>query len=141
MEKTLVILKPDTVERKLIGKIITRFEEKGYNIKSLKMLQLDKDTAISHYDHINHLPIFNEIIEYIVSGPVILLILEGENVIKSVRNLVGKTSSFEAEAGTIRGDYGCHIYKNLVHASDSKESAEKEIKRLFPEYMELEKVI
>jgi nucleoside-diphosphate kinase len=134
MEQTLIILKPDAIEKKLIGKIISRFEEKGYSVVNIKMAKIDKKIAIEHYKHVSHLKHFNKIIDYIISGKVVILILEGYQVIKSVRNLIGQTKTVEALPGTIRGDYGNHDFKNLIHASDSKDSAKIEIDRFFSEY-------
>lgn len=133
MEKTLVILKPDAVKRKLVGEIISRFEKKNFTITSMKMMTIDKSTAHEHYSHVKDLPFFEEMISYMTSGPVVVLIIEGERVIDSVRNMIGKTSNFEALPGTIRGDFGYHRYENIIHASDSVKSAEIEIKRFFPE--------
>lgn len=131
MEKTLVILKPDAVERKLVGEIIRRFEDKNLNIVQMKMAILDRKTAEEHYSHIKSISIYDEMIDFIIGGPVVILIIEGEEVIKIVRNMVGKTSSIDSPPGTIRGDLSSHRYKNLIHASDSYENAEIEIKRFF----------
>ncbi|MCX7749798.1 MAG: nucleoside-diphosphate kinase [Clostridia bacterium] len=133
MEKTLVILKPDAVRRKLTGAIIGRFERKGCIISNLKMMTIQTETAKEHYHHVNALPFFKDMISYITSGPVVIMILEGEQIIKMVRNLVGKTSCIESSPGTIRGDFGFHSFENLIHASDSSESAEIEMRRFFPE--------
>jgi nucleoside-diphosphate kinase len=132
MEKTLVILKPDAVKRKLIGEIISRFEKKNYNILQLKVMNIDKALAEEHYAHIKAEPIFDDMINYIVSGSVVVLIIEGQNAIHTVRNMIGKTSSFDSIPGTIRGDYGSHRFENLIHASDSPESFETEVNRFFP---------
>lgn len=131
MEKTLIILKPDAVQRKLIGEITRRFENKNLNIIQMKMTNLDRNIAEEHYAHIRSLPIFEEMIDFIVGGPVVIMIIEGDNVIQIVRNMIGKTSSIDSPPGTIRGDLSSHKFKNLVHASDSIESAEIEIKRFF----------
>lgn len=133
VEKTLVILKPDAVRRKITGEIITRFEKKGYDIARLKKTTISKETAEEHYEHVKKMPFFADMIEYITSGPVLIMIIEGESAIKIVRSMIGKTSSLESAPGTIRGDYSCHPYENLIHASDSNESAEVEIKRFFTE--------
>jgi nucleoside-diphosphate kinase len=133
MEKTLVILKPDTVKRRLIGEIVSRVEKKYYNIVNMKMTLLTREVAEIHYAHVRTEPIFNEMIDFITSGPVVIMIIEGERVIQTIRNMIGKTSSFDSPAGTIRGDLGSHRYENLIHASDSVESSEIEIKRFFPE--------
>ena len=131
MERTLVILKPDAVRRKLIGEIINRIERKGYTISHMKMSRIPREAAEVHYAHVKALPIYEAMLDYFTSGDVVLLVVEGEQVIQTVRNLVGKTSTFDSPAGTIRGDFGSHRYENLIHASDSVESAEIEIIRFF----------
>ena len=131
MERTFVILKPDTVKRKLVGEIISRFEMKNFTITRLQMLLIDDATAEEHYAHVSSESIYPDMIRYITSGPVIAMILEGNRVIQTVRNMVGRTSSFDSLPGTIRGDFGSHRFENLIHASDSEESAELEIKRFF----------
>ena len=133
MERTLVILKPDAVERKLIGDITSRFEKRNFTITHIKMLRISRELAEIHYAHVKRQSIFEDMMRYITSGPVVALILEGERVISSVRNMVGKTNCFESPAGTIRGDFGMHRFKNLIHASDSPENAVEEIARFFPE--------
>lgn len=131
MEKTLVLLKPDAVRRKIVGEIITRFEKKNFRIAELKMMQLSKEVAETHYAHVRSESIYQDMIDFITSGPVVALIIEGDRVIQTIRNMLGKTSSFDSPPGTIRGDYGSHRFENLIHASDSPESAEIEIKRFF----------
>lgn len=131
MEKTLVILKPDTVSRKLVGEILSRFEKRDFKITRMEMTLIGRETAEEHYSHVRNEPIYEDMISYITSGPVVIAILEGNRVIQAVRNMIGKTSSFDSPSGTIRGDYGSHRYENLIHASDSEESAEVEIKRFF----------
>lgn len=133
MEKTLIILKPDSVRRKLVGEIISRFEKKNFTILHMKMMTIDEETASIHYSHVKGEPFFNDLIKYMTSGPVVAIILSGNKVIQAVRNIIGKTSSFDSLPGTIRGDFGSHDFENLIHASDSAESAELEIKRFFPE--------
>lgn len=133
MERTLVLFKPDTVKRKIIGELITRLEKKDFVITHLKMCQLEKETVESHYAHVKAESIYEDMIRFILSGPVVIMIVEGRNVIQSIRNMIGKTSSFDSPSGTIRGDYGSHRFENLIHASDAVESAELEIKRFFPE--------
>lgn len=131
MERTLVLLKPDAVKRKLVGEIVSRFERRNLRISNLKMLQISREVAEEHYSHVKHESIYKDMIEYIVSGPVVAMIIEGERVIQIVRGMIGKTKAYDSPAGTIRGDYGSHGYMNLIHASDSPESAEVEIKRFF----------
>jgi len=131
MERTLVILKPDTVKRKLMGEIISRFERKNFSIIAVKMLTIEPDTAEEHYGHVKSESFYADMIGFITSGPVLAMILEGNNIIQAVRSMIGKTSYLDSAPGTIRGDYGSHRFENLIHASDSAENAEIEIKRFF----------
>jgi len=131
MEKTLIILKPDAVKRKLIGKIISRFENKNFNIEEIKFCIIKKELVEIHYSHVKELSIYEDMLNYMISGPSMIMIIEGENVIQTIRNMIGKTKSSESNPGTIRGDYGSHKFENLIHASDSVESANIEIKRFF----------
>lgn len=135
MERTLIILKPDSVKRKLVGEIIRRIEQKDYTIASLKMINISREQAEEHYGHVRAKPFFGSMLDYITSGPVVVLIVEGYRVIEAVRNMIGKTVSVESAPGTIRGDFGSHKYENLIHASDSPDNAEIEIRRFFPELM------
>ena len=131
MQQTLILLKPDCLEKKVAGQVIGRFEEKGYEIKASKMLLLDDDLLREHYAHVAELPFFPEIASFMSSRPVLALILEGEKVIQGVRDLLGPTDSNAAPAGTIRGDLGTDKMKNVVHASDGENSAAAEIERFF----------
>lgn len=131
MERTLVILKPDCVRRKLAGEIITRLERKDFTISRMKIIQIDRNTALEHYAHVKNVPIFEDMIQYMTSGPSIVMIVTGYKAISIIRSMIGKTSVDQSEPGTIRGDYGCHRFENLIHASDSEESVEIEIKRFF----------
>jgi nucleoside-diphosphate kinase len=131
MERTLIILKPDAISRKLMGEILGRFEKRNFEITRMEMTVISKKTAEEHYAHVISEPIYDDMIRFITSGPVVIAILEGNRVIQTVRNMIGKTSSFDSPSGTIRGDYGSHRFENLIHASDSEESAEMEIKRFF----------
>ena len=131
MQKSLILLKPDCLEKKLVGEVISRFESKGYSITASKMIQLDNSLLEEHYSHVAHLPFFPEIASFMSSRPVMALILEGEDVISGVRDLVGPTDSTTAPAGTIRGDLGSDRMKNVIHASDSEDSAAAEIQRFF----------
>ena len=131
MEKTFVMIKPDGVQRNLIGKIISRFEEKGLKIAALKLMRLDEKTAREHYkEHVNK-PFFPGLLEYITSGPVVAMVLEGKNAVDEVRKMMGKTNPQEALPGTIRGDFGLEIGRNVIHGADSKESAQREISLYF----------
>ncbi len=131
MEQTLVLIKPDGVERKLIGRIIKRFEDRNFNIIKLKMLKIDKKLAEKHYEEHNGKEYFERIVNCMVSGPIVAMIIEGEGVIKAVRKMIGATNPLDAEPGTIRGDYGYTTPGNLIHASDSEESAKREISLFF----------
>jgi len=131
MERTLVLLKPDAVQRGLLGEIISRFERKGLKITGMKMMNLTDRLLDEHYAHLNHLPFFGEIKDFMMLAPVIAICLDGVNCVETVRRLCGVTKSWEAEPGTIRGDLGMSIQANLVHASDSLETAEKEVPRFF----------
>ena len=131
MAKTLIILKPDCLENKTAGEVISRFEKEGFEIRACKMVQLSSAVLKDHYAHVADKPFFPEIEEFMSSRPVVVLVLEGDNVIDRVRDLLGPTDSKAAEKGTIRGDMGTDMMRNVVHASDSPESAEAEIKRFF----------
>lgn len=131
MERTLVLVKPDGVKRGLIGEIISRFERKGFNIVDMKMLRMTKELAADHYAEHKGRPYYDRLIEYITSGPVVAMILEGEDAVNIVRMMIGKTSPSESLPGTIRGDFSLNITINVVHASDSLENAEREMKRFF----------
>jgi nucleoside-diphosphate kinase len=131
MEKTLILFKPDCMKKKLMGSVLSRFEAAGFSVAGCKMMQLDSAILREHYAHIADRPFFPEIETFMASEPVVAMILEGENVIDSVRELLGPTDSTQAPAGTIRGDYGETVMINVVHASDSPEAAEAEIKRFF----------
>ena len=133
MEKTLVLLKPDAVERRLVGRIISIYEEKGLNITALKMLKPDQDIVEAHYQEHKDKPFFPALVTYLTRGKVCALIIEGENVVNTVRKINGATDPAEAEAGTIRGQFALSKSENLVHVSDSVASAEREIKIWFPE--------
>ena len=131
MQRTLILLKPDCVKKSLVVPIIIRFESVGYSIIASKVVQLDDALLHEHYSHVADLPFFPEIAEFMSSCPVIALVLEGEEVIQGVRDLIGPTDSTIAPKGTIRGDLGTDRMKNMVHASDSPESALAEINRFF----------
>jgi nucleoside-diphosphate kinase len=130
-ERTLVVIKPDAVKRKLAGKIISRFEEKGFTIESLKSYSFSKAKAEEFYSAHSNKPFFNELVSFITSGPTMALILHGNNAIDTVRIMIGSTKSYEAVPGTIRGDLALNITDNVVHASDSYESFIKEAAVIF----------
>lgn len=127
MEKTLVIIKPDGVERNLIGSILNEYERNGLVIKNIKMLVADEELAKEHYDEHVDKPFFNDLVDYITSGPSCVSIIEGENAIERVRMINGATNPKEAQDNTIRALYGLEVSKNTVHASDSLKSAKREI--------------
>lgn len=131
MERTYIMLKPETVRRGLIGEIISRIERKDFKITNMKMMMLNEDILKEHYAHIADKPFFPEIVENMTSGPVVAMIVEGEDVVQGMRNIMGPTKWLEAPAGTIRGDYAKSTSENLIHGSDSVENAEIEIKRFF----------
>jgi nucleoside-diphosphate kinase len=130
-EQTLIVVKPDGFKRRLTGKILARFEEKGFEIKSLKSYNFTKDKAEEFYSVHNKKPFFNDLVSFISSGVVVACILEGNNAINTVRIMIGATKSFEANPGTIRGDFGLGFTDNIVHASDSSESFIKESRVIF----------
>lgn len=133
MEETLIILKPDCMEKRVAGEVISRFEKAGFEIVASKIMQLDGSILRQHYAHVADKPFFPEIEAFMSSRPVMPMLLAGENVIARVRELLGPTNSQEAAAGTIRGDLGTDMMRNVVHASDSSEAAAAEKKRFFPE--------
>ena len=130
-EKTLIIVKPDALNRALVGEIINRFERKGLKLVGLKMTQLDDKILAEHYSHLADKPFFPRIANFMKKWPVIVMVLEGLEAVDSVRLITGETLGRKADAGTIRGDFSMSIQANIVHASDSIENAEKEIKRFF----------
>jgi nucleoside-diphosphate kinase len=130
-QRTLIIIKPDAVQRGLIGDIVSRFEKKGIKIIAMKMISVSKDMAEKHYGIHKGKPFFQPTVKYITSSPIVAIILEGINVIEMVRNMMGKTDPQKAELGTIRGDYGQFIGRNIIHGSDSKDTAKFEINLWF----------
>lgn len=133
MDRTLVILKPDAVERGLMGKILDRFEQRGLVIVAMELRKIDEDTAGRHYAEHKDKPFFGELISFITRSPALLLVIAGPtNTYKIVRQMMGATDPANAEPGTIRGDYAIENPENLVHGSDSTESAEREIELFFP---------
>lgn len=130
-ERTLVILKPDCIQRGITGEILSRFEKKGLKFIAMKMIMISKEKAEYHYAEHKDKPFFNELVDFIISSPCVVLVLEAENAIRVARKLAGATKVEEAAPGTIRGDYVIHIASNVVHTSDSPESAEREINNFF----------
>lgn len=131
MDRTLVLIKPDGIYRGLIGRIISRLEDKGLKIVAMKMIKIDEELAKKHYEaHINK-PFYPDLEKFITSGPIIAMVIEGKEVVEVVRNLVGATNSRKALPGTIRGDLSNSFSRNLIHASDSPEAAAREINLFF----------
>jgi nucleoside-diphosphate kinase len=131
MQKTLIILKPDAIDRRLAGEIISRFERKGLQIAALKLAKISRATAEKHYEAHREKKFYPGLVEFMTERPVILMVLPGNRAIDVARKLMGKTFGHEAEAGTIRGDFGVSSQYNLIHGSDSPESAEREIRLFF----------
>ncbi|MBC2260158.1 nucleoside-diphosphate kinase [Listeria sp. FSL L7-0091] len=131
MEQTYVMVKPDGVERGLIGEILAKIEKKGIKLVAGKLMQIDRKLAEQHYaEHIGK-PFFEDLIGFITSGPVFAMVLEGDDVIKTARRMMGKTNPLEADSGTIRAEYAIHTNRNVIHGSDSPESAKREIQLFF----------
>ncbi|CAL9038412.1 nucleoside diphosphate kinase 1-like [Musa acuminata AAA Group] len=133
MEQTFIMIKPDGVQRGLVGEIISRFEKKGFYLKGLKMMNVDRSFAQTHYADLSAKPFFPGLVEYIISGPVVAMVWEGKNVVVTGRKIIGATNPSDASPGTIRGDYAIVMGRNVIHGSDSIESARKEIALWFPE--------
>ncbi|MCO4781380.1 MAG: nucleoside-diphosphate kinase [Candidatus Cloacimonetes bacterium] len=133
VEQTYTMVKPDGVQRQLVGEIISRFENKGLKLAGLKISQISKEKAETHYGEHKERPFFGELVDFITSGPVVAMVWEGENAIAISRTLMGATKAEEAAPGTIRGDFALYTGKNLVHGSDSTESAKREIGIFFDE--------
>lgn len=131
MERSLIIFKPDAVQRGLIGPILSRLEQRGLKIVGLKMMQIDNALAHKHYGVHEGKPFFAGLVEYITSGPVVVLAVSGKNVISTIRTMVGATNPVSAAPGTIRGDFGLEIGRNLIHASDSPENGDAEVSLFF----------
>ena len=127
MERTFIAIKPDGVQRKLVSEIIGRFEKKGFKLVALKFMSVSKDLAEQHYDVHKERPFFADLVEFITSGPVVAMVLEGDGVVASGRKLIGATNPLMSEPGTIRGDLGSNIGRNLIHGSDAIETAQTEI--------------
>ncbi|MDY6084329.1 MAG: nucleoside-diphosphate kinase [Dialister sp.] len=133
IEKTLVLVKPDGVKKHVCGEVIARFERKGLSIHAIKMIQVPEELAKKHYAEHEGKGFFNDLISFITSGPVLAMVVEGENAVKAVRQINGATNPLEAVPGSIRGDFATSIDENIVHASDAPETAEREIALWFPE--------
>ncbi|KAM6965858.1 nucleoside diphosphate kinase, mitochondrial [Tautogolabrus adspersus] len=130
-ERTLIAVKPDGVQRRLVGQIIQRFEQRGFKLVGLKMLKVPEDLLTQHYCELRMKPFFPRLLQYMSSGPVVAMVWEGHKVVQASRVMVGHTNPAEAQAGTIRGDFSFHVSRNVVHASDSLEGAQREIQLWF----------
>lgn len=131
VQQTYIMLKPDCIKRGLMGDVISRIENKGYQITRAQLMTLDAPTVASHYAHLIEQPFYPKLEAYMLSGPVFGMVLEGEDVIRGMRTMMGPTNVFEAAPGTIRGDYATDVTYNLIHGSDSCETAQAEIDRFF----------
>ena len=129
--KTFFMIKPDGVQRNLVGEIISRVEAKGFSITKIKMMTISNELAEQHYGEHKDKPFFNDLVSFITSGPVVAMQVEGENVVLQIRNLMGATNPSESTPGSIRGDLATELDKNVVHGSDSDESAERELSLFF----------
>ena len=133
VERTLVLCKPDAVERGLVGEVVGRLERKGFRLVAVELRTLDEATAKQHYGEHEGKPFFGDLVSFITSGPLVALCVEGPEAVGAVRTLMGPTNPITAPPGSIRGDYGLEIEKNLVHGSDSPESAARELSLFFPQ--------
>lgn len=132
-ERTLVLVKPDGVRRGLVGEVIARLERRGLQLAAMDMRSIDRDTAAAHYAEHVEKPFYGSLVDFITSGPLVAMVAAGPNAVEAVRALAGATNPVNAAAGTIRGDYALDVQENIIHGSDSAESAEREIKLFFPE--------
>ena len=132
-ERTLILVKPDAFERGLTGEVISRFERKGLKLVAMKLMQAQEELANRHYAEHSEKPFFDELVSFITRGPLVAMVLEGESAVPAARQLIGATNPLEADAGSIRGEFATEVTFNLVHGSDSPESAAREIALWFPE--------
>ncbi len=130
-ERSLLLIKPDALQRGLVGAIISRFETKGFKIAGMKMLQIPKELSREHYAHLVEKPFYPDLEKFMTEQPIVALVVEGKDAVEVVRLIVGPTNASKAPGGTVRGDFSNSTSRNVIHASDSKETAEKEIKRFF----------
>src|SRR3954447_20969079 len=133
VEQTLILAKPDAIRRSLAGEIVARFEQRGFRLRAARLLQVDRGLAEEHYAEHKEKPFFGELVEFITSGPTLAFVLEGEGVVATARRTIGGTNPADAEPGSIRGDLALAMPDNLVHGSDSTESASREIALWFPD--------
>ncbi|XP_065871905.1 nucleoside diphosphate kinase B-like [Euphorbia lathyris] len=133
MEQSFIMIKPDGVQRGLVGEIISRFEKKGFSLKGMKMLSVERCFAVKHYEDLSTKPFFEGLVEYIISGPVVAMVWEGKNVVATGRKIIGATKPADSAPGTIRGDFSVQVGRNVTHGSDSVENGKKEIALWFPD--------
>src|SRR3954451_18533379 len=133
MDRTLILVKPDAFARGLTGEVIARFERKGLRIAALKQMQVERELAERHYAEHTEKPFFGDLVDFITGGPLVAMVLEGHEAVTAARQVIGSTNPLEASPGSIRGDYALEVQTNLVHGSDSPESAEREVGLFFPE--------
>ncbi|KAL5706872.1 nucleoside-diphosphate kinase [Ranunculus cassubicifolius] len=133
MEQTFIMIKPDGVQRGLVGEIICRFEKKGFTLRGLKLMNVERAFAEKHYEDLSARPFFNGLVDYIISGPVDAMVWEGKGVVTTGRKIIGATNPSESAPGTIRGDFAVEIGRNVIHGSDSVENGRKEIALWFPD--------
>ena len=133
LEKTFLMIKPDGVGKKLVGEVLGRIERRGLVIEEMKLMRLDKEMAEEHYAQHRDQPFFDDLINYVISGAVVAMVVSGKNAVSVIRKMIGATNPFEAEPGTIRGDFALDVSENIVHGSDSAESAKREILLFFGE--------
>jgi nucleoside-diphosphate kinase len=133
LDRTLILVKPDAFERGLTGEIVARFERKGLKIVAMKHMVVQRDQAEEHYAEHKEKPFFGDLVEFITGGPLVAMVLEGHEAVKAARQVIGATNPIEAAPGSIRGDFGLEVQTNLVHGSDSPESAQREAGIFFPE--------
>jgi len=133
MERTLILVKPDAFARNLTGEIIARFERKGLTLVALKQMAIERELAERHYAEHEGKPFFPELVAFITSGPLVAMVLEGEQAVTAARQVIGATNPLEAAPGSIRGDYAIEVGQNMVHGSDSPESAAREVALFFPD--------
>jgi nucleoside-diphosphate kinase len=133
MDRTLILVKPDAFARNLTGEIIARFERKGLRIAALRYMTMDQQTAEQHYAEHEGKPFFGELVSFITSGPLVAMVLEGQDAVTAARQVIGATNPLEAVPGSIRGDFAIEVGQNMVHGSDSPESAEREANLFFPQ--------
>ena len=136
MERTLILIKPDAFARGLTGEIIARFERKGLGIVALKQMRMERELAEEHYEEHRDKPFCADLVEFITSGPLVAMVIEGESAVQAARQVIGATNPLEAHAGSVRGEWGIEVQANLVHGSDSPESGTREVGLFFPELSE-----